>query len=160
MTPVEITTRLPSSDCAAERDLPSPVLMSATPAIASGARSKSPSTSANEVSGKGSGASGVIDLLRESACVRAPQPPGPSPLRRVRTEQKPPAAPKRETGELLRWRERNRLASPAIRRISCPFLSGHPGNSPVDRGWPSDESPQQKNEWIAEVNRLKRFYEF
>src|SRR5580658_1496038 len=135
MTATPARARLPSIACAAERDRPRPVLISAMPAIASGASSKSASVSAKTASliaAAGAGVIGAIALgtdeimggcLRGQAYGRAPLPPGPSPPLLRRTSQTPTAAWDRETAPARRPSVGIRLASPAVRRTSCASSS-------------------------------------
>src|SRR5208282_906672 len=74
-TATETRTRLPSTDCAAERERPRPALMSASPAMASGASSRSGSAMANDRSATGGVEDATINgiprlPLHGPSCVR------------------------------------------------------------------------------------------
>ena len=122
----------PSSDCAADRDRPSPVFSSATPAIASGASNRSPSVSANIASEKGCNQAGIVigGSLRAATSVPAGcvfMPPLHVPAHRDRQAQqldsqsanhKMPAQCRIRKQDQSGNPERIPWASPAIPHIS------------------------------------------
>src|ERR1035441_9240853 len=82
--------RLPSSAWAAERERPSPVLIRATPAMASGASRSRARARAKAASVMAGGVGVMGGFLRALPCGRERRPPGRALRRRARKAQRPP----------------------------------------------------------------------